>query len=173
MKRVNTLNNYIRVSTTRVGLIAVVFSMVVAGGLIGCSDRDNQARTIGTTQDEADTRFESDEVRASQRDLNGNQYSSDNTGLNARDQNSANRTADNQAMGGDETEILADIRREIVANDDMSTYAKNVKIIVKDGTVTLRGPVDSLNEKQWIGRTTTARARNFRVINQLEVREQS
>ena len=35
-----------------------------------------------------------------------------------------------------------------MADKDLSTYAHNVKIIVRNGTVTLKGPVKSEDEKQ-------------------------
>ena len=37
----------------------------------------------------------------------------------------------------------AQVRKAIIADKDLSTYAHNVKIITKDGTVTLKGPVKS------------------------------
>jgi len=112
---------------------------------------------------------ESDSARASKREHDADQYKPDNTGKNVRDSNKGRMTAGDQDMFGSETEILASIRREIVANENMSTYGKNVKVIIEDGVVTLRGPVATSSEKEWIERTTVSQARGFQVNNQLEV----
>ena len=52
-------------------------------------------------------------------------------------------------QGGSEadTAITQQIRKAVVAQDNLSTDAKNVKIITRDGVVTLRGPVASAKEK--------------------------
>jgi hyperosmotically inducible periplasmic protein len=52
----------------------------------------------------------------------------------------------------------------------MSTDAKNVKIIIIDGHVTLRGPVSSAEEKSVIGEIATRIAGAGNVDNQLEVK---
>ena len=51
----------------------------------------------------------------------------------------------------------------------MSTNAKNVKIITMDGQVTLRGPVNSAEEKRQIGDIANRIAQAANVNNQLEV----
>jgi ferritin-like metal-binding protein YciE/osmotically-inducible protein OsmY len=96
-------------------------------------------------------------------------YLSNNTGRNVRDRNEARLTADDQKMGGSEIEVLARIRREIVANDSLSTNAHNVKIIVENGKVVLRGPVKSAQEMAWIRQATARTATGFTVVNQLEI----
>ncbi len=93
----------------------------------------------------------------------------DNTGRNARDNNEFRKTPDGQDLSSNETEVLAKIRREITSNDDLSTYAKNVKIMVESGEVTLRGPVRSANERQWIEQAAARIAPSFKVVNQLEI----
>ena len=52
----------------------------------------------------------------------------------------------------------------------MSVNAKNVKIITKDGQVTLRGPVNTAEEKRLIGEIADRIARSGNVDNQLEVK---
>ncbi len=42
------------------------------------------------------------------------------------------------------------IRREIVSNNSLSTYGSNVKIITKNGKVTLKGPVRTQLEQEQI-----------------------
>jgi osmotically-inducible protein OsmY len=173
MEKLNILNEVIRVSTTRAFLSVALLGIAVSVGLIGCVDGDSKLRTSRTAESEVERNFALDEARASGGNFDETQYEADNSGRNARDQNVATNTADDQRMGGNESEIVGDIRREIVANDDMSSFAKNVKIIIEDDKVTLRGPVDSISEKQWIERTTVENARNLQVDNQLEVRDPS
>ena len=52
----------------------------------------------------------------------------------------------------------------------MSVDAKNAKIITKDGHVTLRGPVNSTEEKRLIGEIAERIAGARNVDNQLEAK---
>ena len=74
----------------------------------------------------------------------------DNTKVNERDRNGAQATADKQKMNAADTELTRKIRRSIVADKSLSMYAHNVKIISRDGVVTLKGPVKSESEKKVI-----------------------
>lgn len=96
-------------------------------------------------------------------------YKSDNTGRNVRDRNDTRVTADDQNMGGTEVQVLANIRREILANTTLSTNGRNVKIVVENKKVILRGPVESAAEKSWIEGTTAKVASGYVVVNQLEI----
>lgn len=71
----------------------------------------------------------------------------DNTGVNKRDRDGGSPTADQQKNEKSDVDLTAEIRRAIVKDKSLSTNAHNVKIIVKDGAVTLRGPVASREEK--------------------------
>ena len=51
----------------------------------------------------------------------------------------------------------------------MSINGKNVKIITRNGRVTLRGPVNSSDEKRQIGDIADRIAQSDNVDNQLEV----
>lgn len=46
--------------------------------------------------------------------------------------------------------IMQKIRKAVMADKSLSTYAHNVKIIAQNGKVTLKGPVHSDAEKQSI-----------------------
>lgn len=96
-------------------------------------------------------------------------HEADNTGRNARDADDRRPTAGDQDLAGDDTKLLASIRRAVVENDKLSTYAKNVKIIVEGGTVTLRGPVRTAEEKSWIGSTASKLAPKHKLVNELEI----
>jgi len=73
----------------------------------------------------------------------------------APDNSAANKdqpdTADKQGNGTQDRQIASRIRKAIVSDKSLSTYAKNVKVIVRSGSVTLRGPVRSGDEKKKIG----------------------
>ncbi len=97
------------------------------------------------------------------------QHSADNTGRNIRDRNQLNKTADDQKLVGKEVDILAGIRRKIVANENLSVNGKNIKIIVDHDVVTLRGPVNSLQEKSWIEAAAAQTASNCKIVSELEV----
>src|SRR5476649_1484837 len=70
----------------------------------------------------------------------------DNTAVNKRDQNPGEATADQQKMNAADSALTAKIRKAVMADKNLSTYAHNVKIISQNGTVTLKGPVHSDDE---------------------------
>ena len=74
----------------------------------------------------------------------------DNTKVNERDRDKASPTADQQKMNTGDRELTQKIRKAVMADKSLSTYAHNVKIISQDGTVTLKGPVRSEEEKKTI-----------------------
>lgn len=74
----------------------------------------------------------------------------DNTKVNKRDRNSNQATADQQKENTNDRNIAKKIRQSIVADKALSTYAHNVKVIVQHGSVTLKGPVRSADEKKTI-----------------------
>ncbi len=92
-----------------------------------------------------------------------------NTARNARDRNSGNVTPLDQGNNPADLSTTAQIRKEIIAGKDMSTNAKNVKIITIDGRVTLRGPVNTAEEKRVIGEIADRAVQAANVDNQLEV----
>jgi len=61
------------------------------------------------------------------------------------------------------------IRKAIIGNKDLSTYAHNVKILVHEGKVTLRGPVRSDDEKRTIIDMATAVAGAGNVTDEMTV----
>lgn len=92
-----------------------------------------------------------------------------NTRRNRRDRDPNALTADNQSESRDDLQTAAAIRRSITKDDSLSTNAHNVKIIARDGTVTLRGPVDSDDEKTTIVNDAKRVARGARIVDELEV----
>jgi len=68
-------------------------------------------------------------------------------------------------------DLTASIRKALVRNGDLSMNAKNVKIISRDGNVTLRGLVDSDAEKAAIQDEAVAIAGIANVDNEIDVRK--
>ncbi len=80
------------------------------------------------------------------KDQNGSQTTTapDNSARNK----DRSHTADQQSNHRSDIAITRKIRRSVVADKSLSTYAHNVKIITRHGMVTLKGPVASEDEKQ-------------------------
>ena len=93
----------------------------------------------------------------------------DNTAVNVRDRNKDELTADQQKQNSADIEITRNIRRAIVKDDTLSTYAHNIKIITQDGAVTLKGPVRSAAEKAEVEKQATAVAGEGHVTSQVAV----
>jgi hyperosmotically inducible protein len=93
----------------------------------------------------------------------------DNTERNQRDKAGTTLTATDQAENEADRTITQQIRREVTKTDDLSMNAKNVKIITVDGVVTLRGPVQTAEERKEIGSVAQRVDGVKRVDNQLEI----
>ena len=104
-------------------------------------------------------------VAAQQKPADTTQSLPDNTKVNKGDQLSA----DSQKNGGQDIAITRDIRRAIVADKSLSTYAHNVKVITQHGEVTLKGPVRSEEERKTIEAKAVEVAGQGRVANELTV----
>jgi osmotically-inducible protein OsmY len=92
----------------------------------------------------------------------------ENTERNERDRDGASLTPTDQGDSEADVELTRSIREAIQNDDSMSMNARNVKIISREGTVTLRGPVENEREKSTI--ETIARGKGAaRVDNQIEV----
>lgn len=93
----------------------------------------------------------------------------DNTKTNKRDRENGSTASDQMKMSKADTELTRKIRQVVVADKSLSTYAHNVKIVVRDGQVTLRGPVRSNAERDSIQQKAANVAGADKVVNQLEV----
>jgi hyperosmotically inducible protein len=94
----------------------------------------------------------------------------DNTRRNVRDRDDRTLTSFDQGNSQADVATTAQIRKEIIAGKNMSVNARNVKVITNDGRVTLRGPVNSAEEKLLIGNIANNIAQLENVDNQLEVK---
>jgi hyperosmotically inducible periplasmic protein len=103
---------------------------------------------------------------------NAEQADADDSGRNVRDREGSTLTPIDQGGSEADREITQQIRKVVVADDDLSMNAKNVKIITVDGVVTLRGPVKTAAEKTKIASVSSKAAGVKRVDNQIEVEAQ-
>lgn len=81
------------------------------------------------------------------------------------------KTPLDQAQNASDLEITAAVRRAIVDDKNLSSNAKNCKVITEKGVVTLRGVVDNEAERKSIEATSKAAAGVVRVENQLEIKK--
>ena len=96
----------------------------------------------------------------------------DNSAVNVRDRNPNAMTAGEQSTAKSDLELTREIRQAVVKDDSLSMLAHNVKIVAANGAVTLRGPVNTEQEKVAIASKAQAIAGANKVDNQLEVKSQ-
>lgn len=93
----------------------------------------------------------------------------DNSQKNVRDRNDQTLTSGDQGTSKSDVAITQHIRKAVVADDNLSVNAKNVKIITRDGVVTLRGPVKTGKEKTQIAAMAAKASGVKRVDDQIEI----
>ena len=132
-----------------------VFTILIASTIVGCTQAPQMSGTAETSR--------KPELPSSAVDVK-----KDNSAINERDRSSTAKTPIDQNENQKDIDITASIRRQVVAKQ-MSTNAHNSKIITQDGRVTLRGPVQSNDEKQQIEEIAIDVAGKGNVDNELEV----
>ena len=100
-------------------------------------------------------------------DANRNSVAADNSGQNKGE---VSVTAEQQSNSRADINITKGIRQSVERNDNLSALAKNVKIITMKGSVTLRGPVETMQEKISIEKIARKVAGENNVHDQLEVK---
>jgi osmotically-inducible protein OsmY len=90
----------------------------------------------------------------------------DNTKANKH----AEPTADQAGNELSDREIMRRIRRDVVKDKNLSTYAHNVKIVANGGRVTLKGPVRSEDEKSTVEAMAVKVAGEGNVVNEITVK---
>jgi hyperosmotically inducible periplasmic protein len=103
-------------------------------------------------------------------DASQNPPAADNTRTNQRDQNPSEPTASKQKENPNDRQLTQQIRRALVKDKSLSTNAHNVKVIAQDGAVTLKGPVDSEEEKQAVEAKAAQIAGSEKVTSDIQVR---
>ena len=94
----------------------------------------------------------------------------DNTKVNERDRAKTAKTADQAKNATSDRDLMQKIRKSIMDDKDLSTYAHNVKIIAVDGKVTLKGPVRSEEEKKTVEQKATEVAGAGNVTNEITIK---
>jgi hyperosmotically inducible periplasmic protein len=90
----------------------------------------------------------------------------DNTKANKQQQPTADQAKNNVS----DRETMQKIRQSIMDDKSLSTYGHNVKIIARNGQVTLKGPVRSEEEKSAIQAKAAEVAGASNVTNDLTVK---
>jgi hyperosmotically inducible periplasmic protein len=93
----------------------------------------------------------------------------DNTKTNQGDADKNATTADQQKMNEADRKTTKQIRAALTSDKALSTYAHNIKIITRNGMVTLKGPVRSEDEKSAIQAKAEQVAGASSVTNKLTV----
>jgi hyperosmotically inducible protein len=95
--------------------------------------------------------------------------------IQAPDNSSQNKasteTADNQANSKADRQTTAKIRKAIVGEKDLSNYAHNIKVITINGQVTLKGPVQTEDEKQKVASLAASVVPPDKIVNELTVKQ--
>lgn len=93
----------------------------------------------------------------------------DNTSTNEQNNQQGAMTADQQKETAADRDLAKKIRKSITSDKSLSTYGHNIKVIVREGIVTLKGSVQSEDEKKNIGSKAADAAGADRVQNELTV----
>jgi hyperosmotically inducible periplasmic protein len=93
----------------------------------------------------------------------------DNTKSNQTDASNREVTADTQKENDTDRGLVQRIRKSLMADKDLSTYAHNVKVISINGQVTLNGVVRSDDEKSKVAGLAEEVAGKQHVVNDLKV----
>lgn len=80
-------------------------------------------------------------------------------------------TADKQSNVRSDRMTTAQLRKAIIGDKALSTYAHNIKILVQNGSVTLKGPVRSEEEKQKVVSDAGSVVSPDKISDQLTVKQ--
>jgi hyperosmotically inducible protein len=94
----------------------------------------------------------------------------DNTATNERDRSGETKTSGDQSNSSADLKTTQTIRQALMKDGELSTTAKNIKVITANGQVTLRGPVKTAQEKAKIDQLAKSAAGGVQIDNQLDVK---
>jgi osmotically-inducible protein OsmY len=94
----------------------------------------------------------------------------DNTAINKRDRSGETNTSGDQSNTSADLKTTQAVRQALMQDDELSTTAKNIKVITANGQVTLRGPVKTVQEKAKIDQVAKSAAGGAQIVNQLDVK---
>jgi hyperosmotically inducible protein len=95
----------------------------------------------------------------------------DNTALNQRDRSGDTATSGDQSNNSADLKITQAIRQALVKDGELSSTAKNIKVITVNGQVTLRGPVNNAQEKAKIDQIARSAGGGAKIVDQLDVKK--
>ena len=95
----------------------------------------------------------------------------DNTATNERDRSGETKTSGDQSNNSPDLKITQAIRQALMKDGQLSTTAKNIKVITENGQVTLRGPVKNAQEKARVDQLAKSVAGGAHIVDQLDVNE--
>jgi len=93
----------------------------------------------------------------------------DNTKVNTRDRAKGAVTADQQKENAGDRDLTQKIRKSLMADKSLSTYAHNVKVVAQGGQVTLKGPVRTEEEKRNVEAKAVEVAGAGHVVNEISI----
>jgi hyperosmotically inducible periplasmic protein len=93
-----------------------------------------------------------------------------NTAINKRDRSGETDTSGDQSNTSADLKVTQAVRRALMQDSQLSTTAKNIKVITANGQVTLRGPVNTAEEKAKIDQLAKSAAGGAQIVNQLDVK---
>src|SRR5881394_2571929 len=94
----------------------------------------------------------------------------DNTSTNERDRSGETKTSGDQSNSSADLKITQAVRQALMKDGELSTTAKNIKVMTANGHVTLRGPVKTAQEKAKIDHLAKSAAGGAKINNQLDVK---
>jgi len=94
----------------------------------------------------------------------------DNTAINERDCSRETQTSGDQSNSSADLKTTQAIRQALMKDSDLSTTAKNIKIITNNAQVTLRGPVKNAQEKAKIDQLARSAAGGAKIDDLLDVK---
>src|SRR5881392_2752498 len=97
----------------------------------------------------------------------------DNTALNQRDRSGDTATSGDQSNSSADLKITQAIRQALMKDGELSTTAKNIKVITANGQVTLRGPVNNAQEKAKLDQIARSAGGGAKIVDQLDVKNQT
>ena len=97
----------------------------------------------------------------------------DNTALNQRDRSGDTATSGDQSNNSADLKITQAVRQALVKDGELSSTAKNIKVITANGQVTLRGPVNNAQEKAKVDQIARSAAGGAQIVDQLDVKNEN
>ena len=111
-----------------------------------------------------------DEVQVRKSARTDQAHPADNTARNKRDSGDSTTVPTDQPNDQASIDLAAAVRSAIVDDDSLSMAAHNIKLVASNGAVVLRGPVESMVEKNKIAAIVKNVAGVTSIDNQLEIK---